>query len=165
MSNISGPTPMNLPPAELEKLFYIEVTCGPEIPIGNVGKGELNIYPIASGHFEGEKLSGEVMNLGADWNYFQHIDGIDVISTRYLLRTDDGAYISLSTNGRCIETPEQMERELRNEYIDPATYYFRQHLFFETGAEKYKWLNGIVAVAVIGFKPTGEVCYNAYMLK
>ena len=43
--------------------------------------------------------------------------------------------------------------------------YYRQHLFFETGAEKYKWLNGITAFAVIGMKPTGEICYNAYMVK
>jgi hypothetical protein len=53
----------------------------------------------------------------------------------------------------------------RGEYVDPALYYFRQHLFFETGAEKYQWLNGVVAFAVLACKPTGEICYNAYMVK
>jgi len=158
-------TPMDLPPVEVEKLFYIEVTCGPEIPIGDVGKGELNIYPIVSGYLEGEKLRGEVVNFGADWNYMQHSNGIDIISTRYLLKTDDGAFISLTTSGICIESPEQIEMEMKGEFVDPTTYYFRQHLFFETGAEKYKWMNGMVAFAVIGFKTTGEICYDAYMVK
>lgn len=157
--------PMELPPAAVEKLFYLEAVCGDEIPIGDVGKGELNIYPIISGYFEGEKLRGEIVNFGADWNYFQHSDGIDIISTRYLLKTDDGAYISISTSGKCIETQEQMELERRGEFIDPTTYYFRQHLFFETGAEKYRWMNGVIAFAVIGFRATGEICYNAYMVK
>lgn len=156
---------MDLPEASVEKLFYLEAVCGPEIHIGDVGKGEMNIYPVIGGYFEGEKMRGEIMNFGADWNYFQHSDGIDVISTRYLLKTDDGVVISIFTDGRCIETPEQMEMESRGEFVDPGTYYFRQHLFFQTGAEKYKWLNGIIAFAVIGFKPTGEICYNAYMLK
>jgi hypothetical protein len=157
--------PMEILPVQIEKIFYIEVTCGDEINIGDIGNGEMNIYPITGGYFEGEKLRGSVMNFGADWNYMQHSNGIDIISTKYLLKTDDGAFISLSTRGICIESQEQIEMEMKGEFIDPETYYFRQHLFFETGADKYQWLNGIIAFAIVGFKPTGEICYNAYMVK
>lgn len=157
--------PMDIPQVEVEKLFYLEAAIGEEITIGDVGKGVLNIYPVTGGYFIGELLNGEILNFGGDWNYFQNSDGIDIISTKYLLRTDDGANISITTSGKCIETPEQMEMENRGEFVDPNTYYFRQHLFFETGAEKYKWMNGIIAFAVIAFRPTGEICYNAYMVK
>jgi hypothetical protein len=156
--------PLEIPALEVEKLFYLEATCAPIIPIGDVGKGELNIYPVLGGYFEGEKLRGEIMNLGADWNYMQH-NRVDIMDTRYLLKTDDGAYISITTNGRYINSIEQDQALDRGEFIDPAKYYFRQHLFFETGAEKYRWLNGAIAFAVMGIKKTGEICYNAYMVK
>lgn len=76
--------PMELPQVELEKLFYLEAVCADEIHIGNVGKGELNIYPIIGGYFEGEKLRGKVMNFGADWNYMQS-DGLDIFCNICLL--------------------------------------------------------------------------------
>lgn len=158
------PTPFQLPELSAEKLFYLEAKCGPILPIGDVGKGELNIYPIVGGYFEGEKLRGEILPLGADWNYLQP-DRIDVMDTRYLLKTDDDALISIATNGRCITTPEQDEVIERGGHIEPQDFYFRQHLFFETGSEKYRWLNGIIAFAVMGVKPTGEICYDAYMVK
>ncbi len=156
--------PMEMPELEFEKLFYLEADCAEIIPVGDVGTADLNIYPIIGGYFEGEKMNGEVVNLGADWNYMDK-DGVDVMDTRYLLKTDDGAYISLSTNGRYLNTKEQDEALDRGEFIDPNKYYFRQHLFFQTGAEKYKWLNGVIAFAVMGIKPTGEICYNAYMVR
>jgi len=156
--------PLEIPALEVEKLFYLEAKCAPIIPIGDVGRGELNIYPVLGGYFEGEKLRGEIVNLGADWNYMYH-DRVDVMDTRYLLKTDDGAYISISTNGRYLNSIEQDQALDRGEFVDPKKYYFRQHLFFETGAEKYRWLNGVIAFAVMGIKETGEICYNAYMLK
>ena len=155
---------MDLPPLEVEKLFYLEARCAPKISIGDIGGRELNIFPIIGGFFEGEKMRGEIMNLGADWNY-RHSGNLAEMITRYLLKTDDGEYISLSTNGRYVNDWEKVLAIRRGEYIDPNQYYFRQHLVFETGAEKYKWLNGIIAFAVMGIKETGEICYNAYMLK
>jgi len=155
--------PMVMPELKLEKLFYLEAKCDPIIPVGDVGKGILNIYPIRGGYFHGDKLKGTILPLGADWNYL-YADGVDVMDTRYALQTDDGAIISISTNGRYIIEPEMDKAIDRGEFVDPTLYYFRQHLFFETGHEKYRWLNGVIAVAVMAVKPTGEICYNAYQL-
>jgi len=155
--------PMIMPELKLEKLFYLEAKCDPIIPVGDVGKGVLNIYPIRSGYFEGEKLKGTILPIGADWNYMYH-DGVDVMDTRYVMQTDDGAVISISTNGRYLIEPEMDQAIDRGEFIDPNLYYFRQHLFFETGHERYRWLNGVIAFAVMAIKPTGEICYTAYAL-
>jgi len=157
------PAPMDMPELKLEMLFYLEATCDPIIPVGDVGKGILNIYPIRGGYFEGEKIRGTILPIGADWNYM-YSDGIDVMDTRYALKTDDDAIISISTNGRYIIEPELDQALDRGEYIDPNRYYFRQHLFFETSAEKYRWLNGAIAFAIMAVKPTGEICYTAYRL-
>ena len=35
---------------------------------------------------------------------------------------------------------------LRGEAVDPSEYDFRIAAFFETGAEKYAWLNNIISV-------------------
>ncbi len=158
------PAPLRIPELQVEKLFYLEAACEPIIPIGDIGTADLNIYPILGGYFEGEKLRGEIMKFGADWNFMDK-DRVDVMDTRYLLKTDDGAYISIWTNGRYLNSIEQDQALDRGEFVDPDKYYFRQHLFFQTGAEKYKWLNGIIAFAVMGIKQTGEICYQAYMVK
>jgi effector-binding domain-containing protein len=156
--------PFLLPSAEVEKLFYLECELHPDIPVGDVGRGHLMICPIKGGFFKGEKLRGEVLDFGADWN-LMYYNYLNIVDTRYLLRTDDGEIISLTTNGRAVIEPEMDQAIERGEYVDPKQYYFRQHLFFETGSEKYKWLNGIIAFAILGCKPTGEICYDAYMLK
>jgi hypothetical protein len=88
---------LKLPIPELEKLYYIEVKCSPPIHVGDTGKGVLNIIPINGGRFEGPKMSGEVLNIGADWNTIQS-DLIGKVNTRYVLKTDDGAIISLATD-------------------------------------------------------------------
>ena len=156
--------PLDLPELEAEKLFYLEAKCAPIVPIGDVGQADLNIYPIVGGYFIGEKINGEVLNFGADWNYMDK-NGVATMDTRYLLKTEDGAYISIFTKGRYINSVEQDQALDKGEYVDPRKYFFRQHLFFETGAENYKWLNNTIAFAVMGVKQTGEICYNAYMVK
>ena len=39
-----------------------------------------------------------------------------------------------------------MERLNKGEEVDPGDYYFRIAPFFETGAQKYDWLNRILAI-------------------
>lgn len=155
---------MNLPKAELEHLFYIEVDLEHVVhEVGDVGRGELYIFPIKGGRFDG-KISGDVMDVGADWNLFYR-NGLDCVDTRYLLKTDDGALISLTTIGRCLMSQEQAEAMDRGEYVDPADYYFRQHLLFETSDERYDWLNKACCFGVLASKDAYTIVYDAYMVK
>ncbi len=155
---------MKLPEAELEHLFYIEVKLHKEIGVGDVGRGNLVVCPIAGGRFEGEKLSGDVLDFGADWN-LMYPNYLNCVDTRYLLKTDDGAVVSLTTIGRAVIKPEQDDAMERGEYVDPADYYFRQHLLFETGDERYQWLNGACCFGVLGVKDERTIVYDAYMVK
>lgn len=109
-------------------------------------------------------MSGEVLSIGADWNTIQS-NRIGRVDTRYVLKTDDGAIIALHTEG-VAQIPVELYFKIQaGEFVDPAQYYFKQHLFFHTSADKYAWLNTIVAFGVVGIKPTGEICYDAYMVK
>ena len=49
-----------------------------------------------------------------------------------------------------------MARLAQGETVDPSEYYFRVAPVFETGAERYAWLNKILAVGV-GERPPPNV--------
>lgn len=156
-----------LPPEpELEFLYRIVVDCAPPIEVGNIEKGFMRIIPITGGRFEGPKMKGTVLPVGADWNtgnhYHPQYKGID---TRYVLQTDDGVVISLSTKGYARQTPEIAAMRAAKKPVDPAEYYFKQHLFFETASGKYDWLNGVVAFGCVISKATPGVIYDAYIVK
>lgn len=89
---------------------------------------------ILSGRFEG-RLQGEVLPGGADIQLVAP-DGTSYLDARYMVRTDDDAVILVRNSG------------IRHGVIgdDPSKYYFRSTPRFETGDERYAWLNKIIAV-------------------
>ncbi|MDF2523140.1 MAG: hypothetical protein K0R31_781 [Clostridiales bacterium] len=154
------------PKPQLEFLYRLVVDCAPPIEVGNVEKGFLKIIPIIGGEFEGPKIKGIVLPVGADWNTGNHYNpAFKGIDTRYVLKTDDGAIISLSTKGYVRQTPEVAAARQSRQPVDPTSYYFKQHLFFETSSEKYDWLNGVVAFGCVISKTTPGVIYDAYIVK
>ena len=54
-----------------------------------------------------------------------------------------------------------MERLAAGEEVDASEYYFRTTPIFETGAPRYKWLNGLVAIAA-GQRLANEVIITVY---
>jgi len=97
---------------------------------------------------------------GGDWLCIRP-DGAQELDVRITLRTDDGHLIYMSYRGFIIESPEVMQRRTRGEAVDPSETYWRTTHVFETGSEKYGWLNQIVAVGV-GGGPPGVVEYTVY---
>ena len=59
---------------------------------------------------------------------------------------------------------ETVQRIRQREIVDPAEYSFRTTPVFETGSEKYGWLNPIIAVGVGGRTPRG-VAYTVYAMR
>jgi len=156
------------PPPVFEFLYRIVVDCDPPIEVGRTAAGVKRVIPIIGGRFEGPLMRGTVLPVGADWNTANLEDqGKRTVDTRYMLKTDDGAMISLSTLGFSRRTAEVMALRERGRPVDPSTYYFKQHLFFETAAEKYEWLNRSVAFGIVmsKFKGGPGVIYDAYILK
>ena len=150
-----------LPKPEFEKIFRAEVILDDPYILGDIGTGSSEIVAVRGGAFEG-KLNGKIMDFGGDWGLL-HSDTVNVMDTKYLLKTEDDAYIAVSCKGRLIM---DMETMYNNEtFVDPSEYYFRNTVEFTTGAEKYKWLNNIIAFAIIMITPNGDVCLDVYELK
>ncbi len=129
--------------------------------LGATPQGNRRIAYIKGGTIEGPKLKGEILPGGGDWVLVRP-DGARRLDVRTTVRTDDGHLIYVSYRGIMHGPAEVMERLRQGERdMDPSEYYFRTTPVFETGSEKYGWLNRIVAVGVGRRTETG-VSYTVY---
>ncbi|KAJ4319000.1 hypothetical protein N0V94_004137 [Neodidymelliopsis sp. IMI 364377] len=114
-------------------LYHMEVQLGERFSMGSVPNGQERIViPIVGGTFKGPRLSGKVLNLGADWRLTDK-DGKIRPDARYNIQTDDGTWIYVQTEG-----PTQADgRTLLRGKFETAT----------NGT--YNWLNDVVAVGVL----------------
>jgi Protein of unknown function (DUF3237) len=117
---------------------------------------------VRAGTFRGPRLRGTVIPGGGDWGW-RRAGGVQVIDARLMLRTDDGALISMTYGGRAVIPPDVrplLADPARWHEIDPARYYFRSTPVFETGSPAYAWLNDLVAVGHGFLAPDGAVGYR-----
>lgn len=147
----------------------IELDASAPIALGASPWRNRRVSDIVGGRFEGPELSGTVCRSGADWSEgSRSADGgiATALDVRSLWLTDDGAYVYVTYGGRLVvpadrlaefSDPEQVER------LDPSSYYFRTNPLFETSAERYRWLNGIVAIG-LGRRTRSGVVYRLFQM-
>lgn len=151
------------PTPRLELLCHVAVKIAPPQLVGPVLTGERRIIPITGGRFEGQRLRGEILPGGADWQIVT-ADGTAMLEARYTLRTDDGALIYIRNVGVRHGPPEVLAAIARGEAVDPARYYFRATPGFETGHKEYAWLNRIICVCT-GVRTKEDVLLDFYEVK
>jgi hypothetical protein len=115
--------------------------------IGATPSSYRRIGVVPGGMFEGERLSGEVLEGGSDWQAVRP-DGSTTLDVRLVLRTKDDALIGMTYRGLRHGPADVIERIERGEVVDPASYYFRINPLFETAAPQYDWINRVIAVGV-----------------
>ncbi|WP_118183576.1 DUF3237 domain-containing protein [Paraburkholderia phosphatilytica] len=135
----------------------------PLVTVGETPGSFRRIGIVPSGTFTGERLSGKVLDGGADWQDVRS-DGSTTLDVRLTLETDDGAYLTMAYRGVRHGQKDVMERLARGETVDPSEYYFRTLVTFEAPVGKYGWLNGIVAVATGHRFPDGPV-YSVFEVR
>ena len=142
-------------------LFRIEIALSSAIELGTTPYGRLRrVDTFVEGRFEGPRLSGALMAGGNDLR-LTRFDGAFRPDVRALLRTDDGHHIHMTYEGIRSGPEEVWERIERGEDVDPSEYYFRIAVRFETGSEKYGWLNRILAFGSGVRRRSGPV-YDIY---
>ena len=141
-------------------IFRVHLTTPPPLQVGTTPGANRRILVITGGTFEGERLRGTVAPGGSDWMTVRS-DGSVAFNVRMLLETDDGALISLRHRGVRHGPLDILALVDRGEDVDPSLYYMRTTMLFETSAEKYNWLNDIVAVATGARIPSGPY-YDVY---
>jgi hypothetical protein len=115
--------------------------------VGATPSGYRRIGVVPGGSFEGERLSGEVLDGGSDWQTVR-TDGATTLNVRLVLKTKDGALISMTYRGIRYGPPDVMASIDKGEVVDPTSYYFRINPLFETANTSYDWLNRVVAIGI-----------------
>ena len=148
-----------------EFLFDADIALAPTLELGATPLGTRSVYSVTGGTFEGPTLRGTFLPGGADW-LLTLANGASELDVRATMRTDDGALIYVSYRG-VIDIPPGVAARLFSadgESVDPSEYYFRTTPRFETGSEKYAWLNKTVCVG-IGRPAPGNVRYRIFAVK
>ena len=125
-------------------------------PVGETPAGNRRIGLVAGGTFEGPKLRGIVLPGGADW-IIGRPDGVTTLDVRIVLETDDKATIGLTYRGLRHGPADVMAKVNGGEFVDPALYYFRTVVTFETAAPQYAWLNKVFGIGTGSRPPEGPV--------
>ncbi len=129
-----------------EPIFTIHAELQAIMNLGRTPYGERRVIGIIGGTVRGPKLNGKVLPGGSDWQIIR-ADGAADIQARYTLETDTGGRILVYSAGLRHGPPEVMARLAKGEDVDPALYYFRTAMRFETADPAADWLNRILAIA------------------
>jgi hypothetical protein len=137
-------------------LFVMHLAVRPLVVVGATPGANRRIGLISGGSFEGERLSGQVMDGGSDWQAVR-ADGGTTLDVRLVLKTNDDALIAMTYRGVRHGPADVIKRMEKGEVVDPASYYFRISPSFETAAATYDWLNRVLAVGIGHRRPDGPV--------
>jgi hypothetical protein len=141
-------------------LFVMHLKVRPLVVVGATPGVNRRIGLVSGGSFEGQRLSGQVIDGGSDWQAVR-ADGSTTLDVRLVLKTDDDAMIVMTYRGVRHGPPDVIARMERGEAVDPASYYFRINPTFETAATTYDWLNRILAVG-IGHRQDDGPIYSVF---
>ena len=154
-----------------EHLFDLQFTAVSDpqkwFIVGDGGWGTRIIIPVAmGGTFAGPKIKGTLKVFGADWLLIRH-DSVPVPDVRMILETDDGALIHMYYSGILRLSEEEIKRVTETGELPPETWVHTTPRF-ETGHEKYLWLNRVMAAAIGKLVPKDgdlHITYSIYALK
>jgi hypothetical protein len=128
---------------DLRELLAIEVDVRPAVELG----GGRRSVSFSGGRFSGrDGLEGRVLEGGVDWQRTRP-DGVLEIDAHYVLVTASEEMIEVRSVGLRRAAPEIVERIMRGDDVDPASYYFRTHVRFQAFAARLAWLNDLIAVS------------------
>jgi hypothetical protein len=136
----------------LRPLVELRVTVDRPLEVGDVPEGYRRVIPITGGDAVGERLRGEVLPGGADWNTIRH-DDIMHFWARYTLRTHDGVTIGVIHEAYHPNISAALPMLAAGD--DPVdAWRARGTPRFEAPTGPYAWLNGLVCVSAI--RPPAE---------
>ncbi len=121
-----------MPSIELHPLGRMDVQLGEPVNVGRGPKGSRLVIDVPAATLSGERINAELAtNDAADWATVSDDGKIAALDVRLTLKTDDGEFIYMEYSGR-------MNMEAGLIAVAPT---------FQTGSEKYAWLNGVQAVS------------------
>lgn len=147
---------------KLEPLM--EYWCNLEAPLdlGDDGPfGKRVIVEVNGGEFNGPRLKGKFREMaGADWLIFDK-NGLGHLDVRITMETHDGALIYAQYFGHMVVNDAMAAALSEGADCDYGQTHFFTQPRMETGDERYKWVNQVVAVSQ-GRVMGGRVEYKVF---
>src|ERR1700704_7103129 len=106
-----------------QPLFVVRLDVRPLLIVGPTPGGYRKIGIVPGGRFEGDRLSGEVLDGGSDWQTVRP-DGATTLNVRLVLKTKDEALIGMTYRAIRYGPPDVVARIESGEVVDPKSYYF-----------------------------------------
>jgi hypothetical protein len=153
----SGQAEVDLPGRFLGKL---QIDFHPPISI-DTAAGVRMAYAVRQGTFSGPGIQAELLPGSADWLVVGS-DLVGRVDARAALRTDDAALIYMTCTGR-VRLGDHAGRFLAGELVTAEQAYIRTTPLFETTAERYAHLAGLVSVGYCDLS-TSHIRYRIYAL-
>jgi hypothetical protein len=138
---------------ELVPLCTIRLQAKPPTVIGAGPAGTRVTSEVASIEVRGDRLRGRMEGIAGDWVVIGP-EGTGTIDVRETFRTDDGAAIFVQYQGRA---------DLSHG-LQPGTIFYVAPRF-ETGDERYAWLNRVQAVGKGMINEDGSTDYEWYEVR
>ncbi len=158
-----------LPAPALEHVCDLEVSVSAPIDAGvlmGLGtQGRRRIIPITGGSVTG-RIQGRVLPGGADFQRVPNDTTAD-LDARYLIALEGdyaGEHVFVMNRALRRATPEDVQRLLKGEPVDPDRVYFRCAPVFEVSTPQLQWLTENIFVGAGARAPNG-VSISFYMLK
>ena len=139
--------PESMKNVRTKPMFAMRLDVRPLLIVGATPGAYRRVGVVTGGSFEGERLSGAVLDGASDWQTVRN-DGSTTLNVRLVLKTEDGALIGMTYQGLRHGPADIIARIEKGEVVDPASYYFRINPLFETEAAKYDWINRVIAVGI-----------------
>ena len=159
-TNLNENLPDILKNVRTRPMFVMRLDVRPLLIVGATPGSFRRIGVVPGGSFEGERMSGVVLDGSSDWQTVRG-DGATTLNVRLVLKTTDDALICMSYQGIRHGPPDVIARVEKGEAVDPASYYFRINPLFETAAAKYDWVNRVVAVGA-GYRRSDGPIYSLF---
>lgn len=136
---------------ELAPLGTITIQIDQHTRLGRTPAGVRIVGEVLHCRWDSDRVTAtEHGKMSHDW-LMEHTDGSISIDARLLMMTDDGAAIGITYRGKADRQP----KDGGIIFTTPV---------FETGDERYLWLNGIQAVAR-GIRTDAVLVYELYELR
>lgn len=133
---------------ELIPLATVRVSRGEIHRMGDTAFHRRVIGGISRGRWDGDRLAGDIVEPGGDWAIPSRDGTLMLLDVRQVIRTDDGALVYVSYQGRCDRG--------RGTYTVAPT--------FETDDERYAWLNGVQAIGQ-GRSDGDDIVYEMFEVR
>jgi hypothetical protein len=147
----------------IEEFLYRVRTTGPLKTTRGSPDGERNYWIVSDAEIEGARIKARIAAPGSDWMRVSD-DGFWRPDVRVPFQTDDGETVLMHYTGLVQQTDAFKQAAEANHPTDWKDQYMRLMILFDTGAERYSWLNTSLFVAKGRLLGTGSIEYAVYRI-